>query len=73
MLSGRFRKNQFLQVVQFLVLSDGIGYMIAAYATNYLIFTLGHGVFFIGIGVGIIYGIPVQIIQTVYEKNKNKG
>ena len=51
------------------IISIGIGYMIAAYATNYLIFTLGHGVF-IGIGVGIIYGIPVQIIQTVYEKNQ---
>lgn len=70
MLSGRFmKKSNFYKWAILGILSIGIGYLIAAYATNYLIFTLGHGVF-IGIGVGILYGIPVQIIQTVYEKNQ---
>src|SRR5690554_2959423 len=70
MLSGRLiQKTNFYIFLIIGILAIGLGYMTAAYANHYLIFTLGHGVL-IGSGVGILYGIPVQIIQTVYKKNQ---
>lgn len=70
MLSGRLMKrSNFYSWCIAGILAIGTGYIIAAFATHYLIFTLGHGVF-IGAGVGILYGIPVQIIQSVYQKNQ---
>lgn len=59
MLSGRFMKKfNFYKWVIFGILLIGIGYMIVVYVINYFIFILGYGVF-IGIGVGIFYGIFV--------------
>lgn len=70
MLSGRLMQKTNFYIFSIIgILAIGLGYMTAAYANHYLIFTLGHGVL-IGSGVGILYGIPVQIIQTVYKKNQ---
>lgn len=70
MLSGRLMQKTNFYIFSIIgILAIGLGYITAAYANHYLIFTLGHGVL-IGSGVGILYGIPVQIIQTVYKKNQ---
>lgn len=52
------KKFNFYKWVIFGILLIGIGYMIVVYVINYFIFILGYGVF-IGIGVGIFYGIFV--------------
>lgn len=70
MLSGRFmRQSSFYLWAILGVLSIGSGFILSAFSPNYLLFTLTYGVM-IGSGVGILYGIPIQVIQTVYEKNK---
>lgn len=70
MLSGRFMKQSNFYLWAILgIASIGSGFILSAFSTNYIIFTLGYGVM-IGSGVGILYGIPIQVIQTVYEKNK---
>src|SRR5690554_1868494 len=70
MLSGRLiKKSNLIKWAVLGILSIGGGYILAAYATDYLIFTLGYGVM-VGAGVGILYGLPIQIIQTVYDENQ---
>ena len=70
MLSGRLmKKSNLIKWALFGILSIGSGYILAAYATHYLVFTLGYGVM-VGAGVGILYGLPIQIIQTVYDEKQ---
>ena len=70
MLSGRLMKKSNFYLWAILgIFSVGLGYIVSAYSTHYLTYTIGHGIL-IGGGVGVLYGIPIQIIQTVYEKNQ---
>lgn len=70
MVTGRYMtKRNFLLFLITGILLIGLGYIISAFATHYLIFTLSYGLM-IGSGVGILYSIPIQIIQTVYDKNQ---
>jgi MFS family permease len=70
MLSGRFMRQSSFHLWAILgILSIGSGFILSAFSSHYLLFTLTYGVM-IGSGVGILYGIPIQVIQTVYEKNK---
>jgi MFS transporter, OFA family, oxalate/formate antiporter len=43
------------------------GWMISAYADRFVWLVLGSGVF-IGIGVGMVYGVPVYWIQNAYPR-----
>jgi len=44
-----------------------IGWIVSAISTNFILFSLGYGVL-IGIGVGMVYGIPVKGMQILYPK-----
>ncbi|WP_162146838.1 MFS transporter [Acholeplasma granularum] len=70
MISGRYiNKDNFIKWLIYGVLLVGFGYIISGLASNYLIFTVGYGVL-VGIGVGILYGIPITIIQKVFQKRQ---
>ena len=44
-----------------------IGWIISAIASSFILFSLGYGIL-IGIGVGMVYGIPVKGMQILYPK-----
>jgi MFS family permease len=44
-----------------------LGWVVSSYAPSYIVFVLSYGVL-IGTGVGIVYGIPIKGIQTLYPE-----
>lgn len=70
MLSGKYLKsNNYYKWIFAGIFAIFAGYIISAISNNYILFTIGYGIF-IGSGVGILYGIPIQIVQKTFTKNK---
>lgn len=46
-----------------------LGYILSSFATNIIILTLTYGVIG-GIGVGVIYGVPIQYANLWFEKQR---
>lgn len=70
MLTGRLmHQKNFYKWALLGIFAVGLGYLVSAFSQHYLVFTLGFGVL-IGSGVGILYSIPIQVIQSVYKKHQ---
>lgn len=70
MLSGRWIKPKSFVIWLF----SGIalvtcGFLFASISYNYITFSLSYGVL-IGAGVGILYGIPVRIVQNLFKERQ---
>ncbi|OHE25680.1 MAG: hypothetical protein A2Y45_09215 [Tenericutes bacterium GWC2_34_14] len=68
MITGRLFKVRRITFI----LSSGLvliasGWMISAVSSSFTLFTMGYGVL-IGIGVGMVYGVPVKAMQILYPK-----
>jgi len=68
MVSGRLLKPSRLRgFVFFGTLLISIGWFISGLSNSYLLLVVSYGVF-IGIGVGMVYGIPIYMVQKLYPK-----
>lgn len=68
MITGRFLKIEQSRKIAFIgVITLMLGYLISYLSSTFFFFTLGYGVL-IGLGVGMIYGIPIKIIALVEKK-----
>ncbi len=66
MIFGRIMKPSNLQrLILIGVLFLALGWFIASISTSILMLSVGYG-FFIGISVGIIYGIPLYVVQKTF-------
>lgn len=70
MLTGRIltMKNQKMILVIGILLI-GLGWFLAGFATHFILFLIGYGVM-IGVGVGMVYGIPIKGIQDRFSMKK---
>ena len=70
MLTGRIltTKNQKMILVIGIILI-GLGWFLAGFATYFILFLIGYGVM-IGVGVGMVYGIPIKGIQDRFPMKK---
>lgn len=70
MLTGRIltTKNQRMILVIGILLI-GLGWFLAGFASHFMIFLMGYGVM-IGVGVGMVYGIPIKGIQDRFPLKK---
>ncbi len=70
MLSGRILNDKNIRYLVFVGTTLIIlGFVLSYLATNFYIFMIGYG-FLIGSGVGIVYGIPLFIIQRSNTQKK---
>lgn len=68
MVSGRLlNPSRLAKMVLIGTMFIAIGWMISAIAERFVWLVVGYGVF-IGIGVGIVYGVPVYWIQKAYPR-----
>jgi MFS transporter, OFA family, oxalate/formate antiporter len=68
MVSGRLLKPSRLRgFVFFGTLLISIGWFISGLSNSYLLLVISYGVF-IGIGVGMVYGVPIYMVQKLYPK-----
>jgi len=70
MLTGRIltTKNQRMILVIGILLI-GLGWFLAGFASHFILFLIGYGVM-IGVGVGMVYGIPIKGIQDRFPLKK---
>lgn len=70
MLTGRIltTKNQKMILVIGILLI-GLGWFLAGFATHFILFLIGYGLM-IGVGVGMVYGIPIKGIQDRFPMKK---
>jgi MFS family permease len=70
MLTGRIltTKNQRIILVIGILLI-GLGWFLAGFASHFILFLIGYGVM-IGVGVGMVYGIPIKGIQDRFPLKK---
>lgn len=70
MLTGRIltTKNQRMILIIGILLI-GLGWFLAGFASHFMIFLMGYGVM-IGVGVGMVYGIPIKGIQDRFPLKK---
>ena len=68
MVSGRLLKPSRLRgFVFFGTLLISIGWFISGLSDSYLLLVVSYGVL-IGIGVGMVYGVPIYMVQKLYPK-----
>ncbi|MBU1143361.1 MAG: MFS transporter [Firmicutes bacterium] len=68
MISGRFLKpSRLLGFVFFGTLFISLGWLIAYLSSDFVIFVISYGVL-IGTGVGMVYGVPIYMVQKLYPK-----
>ncbi len=68
MVTGRFLKSRYLRRFVFYgTLLISFGWLISSIATSIWMLTFSYGVL-IGIGVGMVYGIPIFMVQKLYPK-----
>ncbi|BCR36387.1 MFS transporter [Mariniplasma anaerobium] len=68
MVTGRYINNKNLRQIVFLgSMMIVLGFFVSSVTHNFIIFTLSYGML-IGIGVGMVYGIPVYIMQRYFPK-----
>jgi MFS family permease len=68
MVTGRYINHKNLRQIVFLgSMMIVLGFFVSFVTHNFIIFTLAYGML-IGIGVGMVYGIPVYIMQTYFPK-----
>lgn len=66
MVTGRYIHNKNLRQIVFLgSMMIVLGFFISYITNSFIIFTLSYGIL-IGIGVGMVYGIPIYIMQTYF-------
>src|SRR5690606_28893676 len=70
MVSGRLIHDRSFKVWLILgIICVVFGYFLAAISNELILISLSIGLL-LGSGVGILYGIPVKIIQNVFQKRK---
>jgi MFS transporter, OFA family, oxalate/formate antiporter len=68
MISGRLLKPNRLRKFVFIgTLLIALGWFISSIANQYIILILSYGLF-IGTGVGMVYGVPIYMVQKLYPK-----
>lgn len=68
MFTGRLLKPSILRRVVFIgTLCIIVGWLVSGLTSNFVIFTLSYGVF-IGIGVGMVYGVPIYMAQKLFPE-----
>jgi MFS family permease len=69
-ISGKIlEKTPAFKVIIIGVLFISLGWFIAFLGKNFLLLSLGYGIF-IGSGIGFIYGVPLMIISDLYPSKK---
>lgn len=70
MVTGRILKprNTFV-ILMTGTLMIGLGWILSGLSQSFIVFLLSYGVL-IGIGVGMVYGIPIRGIQDIYPAKK---
>lgn len=70
LLTGKYiEKYTPTRIICFGGLLVGLGWILSAFAPNIYILTLSYGMF-IGAGVGIIYGVPMNVIAKCFPDKK---
>lgn len=68
MVTGKFINDKNLRQIVFLgSMMIVLGFFVSYVTYNFIIFTLSYGIL-IGAGVGMVYGIPVYIMQKYFNK-----
>jgi MFS family permease len=68
MATGRYINSKNLRFIVFLgSMMIVFGFFLSSITHSFIIFTLSYGIL-IGIGVGMVYGIPIYIMQTYFPK-----
>jgi len=68
MITGRLLKpSRLRRFVFFGTLMISIGWFISSLSQSYLLLVISYGVF-IGTGVGMVYGVPIYMIQKLYPE-----
>jgi MFS family permease len=66
MITGRLIKpNRLRSIVMIGTLLISLGWLISGLTSSFVVFSLAYGVL-IGIGVGMVYGVPIYMIQKIY-------
>ena len=70
MMTGKFLNEKYLRSTMILgTMMIIFGFVISSIATHFLLLILGYGIL-IGTGVGMVYGIPIYIIQRSHIEKK---
>jgi len=70
MMTGRFLSEKYLRSTMILgTMMIIFGFIISSMASHFLLLILGYGIL-IGTGVGMVYGIPIYIIQRSHIEKK---
>jgi len=68
MISGRMLKPSRLRgFVFFGTLLIAVGWFISGFSNSFTLLVISYGVF-IGVGVGMVYGVPIYMVQKLYPK-----
>lgn len=70
MMTGRFLSEKYIRSTMILgTMMIIFGFIISSLSTHFLLLILGYGIL-IGTGVGMVYGIPIYIIQRSHIEKK---
>ena len=70
MMTGRFLNEKYLRATMILgSMMIIFGFIISSVATHFILLIFGYGIL-IGTGVGMVYGIPIYIIQKSHIEKK---